>query len=128
MTHLVLFVIDHASRAIEIPCITTNPDSAFVAQIARNLTDSVDGFLHDERSLLLDRDTEFTAPFQRIPDSAGVVPVTTGFQAPDLNAVATRGSKTKRSPGGRQREVATSMSASDSADGWRTDPGLTSPS
>jgi putative transposase len=55
VTHYVLFVIDHATRAVEIPAgITTNPDSAFMAQVARNLTDHVDGFLRDKRYLILD--------------------------------------------------------------------------
>jgi transposase InsO family protein len=55
VTHYVLFVIAHATRAVELAGITTNPDSAFVAQIARNLTDSVDGFLRGKRFLTLER-------------------------------------------------------------------------
>ena len=77
VTHYVLFVIDHATRAVEIAGITTNPDSAFMAQVARNLTDSVDGFLRDKRFLILDRDAKFTEQFRRILRSAGVTPVTT---------------------------------------------------
>ena len=61
-----------------------------MAQVARNLTDSVDGFLRDKRFMILDRDTKFTEQFQRIPEEAGVVVVTTAFQAPDMNAIAER--------------------------------------
>ena len=39
VTHYVLFVVHHATRAVHIDGITTNPDSAFMAQVARNLTD-----------------------------------------------------------------------------------------
>src|SRR5262249_32185220 len=38
VTHYVLFVIDLATRDVE------NPDALFMAQVARNLTDHVDGF------------------------------------------------------------------------------------
>jgi hypothetical protein len=50
VTHYVLFVIHHATRAVHIAGITTNPNADFMAQVARNLTDRVDGFLRDKRS------------------------------------------------------------------------------
>ncbi|MBK8977631.1 MAG: transposase [Planctomycetes bacterium] len=90
VTHYVLFVIDHATRAVEIPGITTNPDSAFMAQVARNLTDHVDGFLRAKRFLVLDRDTKFSGRFKRILTDAGVCQVTTSYQAPNINAIAER--------------------------------------
>ena len=90
VTHYVLFVIDHATRAVEIAGITTNPDRRFMAQIARNLTDPIDGFLRAKRHLILDRDTKFTEQFRRILDDAGVTPVATAIQAPNMNAIAER--------------------------------------
>ena len=45
VTYYTLFVIDIASRTVEIAGTTTNPDGTFMMQVARNLTDSVDGFL-----------------------------------------------------------------------------------
>jgi transposase InsO family protein len=90
VTHYVLFVIDHATRAIEIAGITTNPDAAVMAQVARRLTDGVDGFLRDKRFLILDRDSKYTEQFRRILEAAGVTPVTTAFRAPNMNAVAER--------------------------------------
>ncbi|MBK8980697.1 MAG: transposase [Planctomycetes bacterium] len=90
VTLYVLFVIDHATRAVEIAGITTNPDSAFMAQVARNLTDHVDGFLRAKRFLVLDRDTKFSGRFKRILTDAGVCPVTTSYQAPNMNAFAER--------------------------------------
>ena len=90
VTHYVLFVIHHASRLVEIAGITTSPDAEFMAQVARNLTDPVDGFLRRMRYLILDRDSKYTVQFQRILKDAGVKLVTTVFQAPDMNAIGER--------------------------------------
>jgi hypothetical protein len=49
ITHYVLFVIHHATRAVRVAGVTTNPDGAFVAQVARNLTDQADSFLRGMR-------------------------------------------------------------------------------
>ena len=70
--------------------ITTSPDSAFMAQTARNLTDPVDGFLQGKRFLILDRDTKFTDQFKRTLKGAGVASVLISYQAPNMNAVAER--------------------------------------
>lgn len=61
-----------------------------MAQVARNLTDRVDGFLRDAKWLILDRDTKFTEQFRRMLDEAGVGVVTTAFQVPNMNAIAER--------------------------------------
>lgn len=90
VTHYVLFVIRHATRAVHIAGITTHPDAAFMAQVARNLTAHGDGFLHGMRYLILDNDSKFTAQFQRILKDAGVDIVHTEFQAPNMNAHAER--------------------------------------
>ena len=37
-------MIHHATRAVQIAGITTNPDGRFMAQVARNLTADDDGF------------------------------------------------------------------------------------
>ncbi|MCC7061989.1 MAG: DDE-type integrase/transposase/recombinase [Planctomycetes bacterium] len=90
VTHYVLFVIHHASRLVEIAGVTTNPDAAFMAQVARNLTDPGEGFLRDKRFLILDRDTKFTVQFRRILEEAGVTVVNTAVQAPNMNSIAER--------------------------------------
>jgi len=43
-----------------------NPGEAFMAQIARNLTDAIDGFLNRHRFLILDRDSKFSPQFKRV--------------------------------------------------------------
>ena len=90
VTHYVLFVLHHASRVVEIVGITPNPNEAFMAQVARNLTDPVDGFLRDKRFLILDRDSKFTARFRRVLADAGVSVSTTAYRAPDMNTFAER--------------------------------------
>jgi hypothetical protein len=90
VTHHVLFVIDHATHAAELAGITASPDSAFMAQIARNLTDLGDGFLQGKRFLILDRDTKFTDQFKRTLKGAGVASVLICYQAPDMDDVAER--------------------------------------
>ena len=61
-----------------------------MAQVARNLTDEVDGFLRGHRFLICDRDTKFTSQFKRSVMSAGVETVLTPYQAPNCNAFAER--------------------------------------
>jgi transposase InsO family protein len=90
VTHYVLFVLHHASRMVHIAGVTPNPDADFLAQVARNLTDSHDGFLRDRRFLILDRDTKFTQQFRRILGDAGIELMPTAFQAPNMNALAER--------------------------------------
>ncbi len=62
VTYYVLFVIDLASRRVEIAGLTPYPTDAFMAQVARNLTCD-DGFLSDKSYLIHDRDSKFTARF-----------------------------------------------------------------
>ena len=43
-----------------------------MAQIARNLTDAMDGFLKEHKFLVCDRDTKFTDQFKAVLQGAGV--------------------------------------------------------
>ena len=52
----VFFVIDLASRKVEVAGICRQPDGLWMDQMARNLLDAVDGFLRGKRYLLVDRD------------------------------------------------------------------------
>ncbi|MBK8975459.1 MAG: hypothetical protein IPM29_06005 [Planctomycetes bacterium] len=83
-------MIGNATRAIEIAGITTNPDDAFTAQVARNLTDRDDRLLRARRFLIPGRDTESSGRFELILNDAGVCPVTTSHEAPNINAIAGR--------------------------------------
>jgi putative transposase len=59
-------------------------------QIARNLTDATDGFLHGKRYLIFDRDPVFTQEFGTMLKAAGVKPVVLPPKSPNLNAFAER--------------------------------------
>ncbi len=89
-THYVLFAIDLKSRRVHICGITRHPTEAFVAQVARNLTDCIDGFLLSHRVLIRDRDCLFTAKFTSVLEGAGVRSVLTPVRAPNCNAYAER--------------------------------------
>jgi len=90
LTHYVFFVIHHATRMVEIAGVTPNPGGNFMAQVARNLTDHVDGFLRDKKYLILDNDALLTKQFCSILGDAGCEVVRTAIQAPNMNAFAER--------------------------------------
>ncbi|MFT4542588.1 MAG: putative transposase [Planctomycetota bacterium] len=89
-TIYVLFVIDLESRRVHLAGLTANPNEAFMAQVARNLTDCMDGFLRGHRFLICDRDTKFTARFKQVLKAVGVEVVLTPVMAPNCNAFAER--------------------------------------
>ena len=70
-TYYVLFMIELSTRRVEVAGITRNPNSAFMAQVARELT-GFRGFLEGKTILLHDRDTKFTAQFVQILKDSGV--------------------------------------------------------
>jgi transposase InsO family protein len=88
--YLVLFVIDLATRRVEMAGIAPQPDGEWMTQVARNLTDAVDGFLRGKRFLIHDRDPLFTEAFGGTLKAAGVEVVKLPPQSPNLNAYAER--------------------------------------
>jgi putative transposase len=86
VTYYVLVVMKLATRQVHIAGITPQPTAAFMQQCARQLTDPFDGFLLGKRYLIHDRDTKFTAAFDRLLESSGVEPVVLPPRSPKLNA------------------------------------------
>jgi putative transposase len=86
----VLFVIDLKTRRIKIAGIIPLPDGRWMKQVARNLTDTYDGFLIGSRYLIHDRDPLFTEEFRAILEAGEVRTVKLPPQSPDLNAYAER--------------------------------------
>jgi putative transposase len=88
--YAVLFVIDLKTRAVEIAGIVREPSEEWMVQVARNLTDAVDGFLLGKKRLIVDRDPNFTRDFRDMLQSSGVQPVRLPSRSPNLNAFAER--------------------------------------
>ncbi|MGE5783423.1 MAG: hypothetical protein ACM3ZE_02495, partial [Myxococcales bacterium] len=86
----VFFVIDIATRRVHIAGITDQPSEAWMKQVARNLTDCVDGFLKQTRYLVLDRDPLYTKAFRAMLKDASVKIVRLPARSPNLNSYAER--------------------------------------
>src|SRR6516165_3400514 len=86
--YAVLFVIELATRRVQIAGISAEPDSAWVTQCRRQLTDAVDGFLLGKRFLLHDRDPLFSEAFRETLAATCVEPLRLPPRAPNLNAHA----------------------------------------
>ena len=86
----VLFVIDIATRRVEVAGVVQQPYDEWMQQIGRNLTDAVDGFLLNHSHLIMDRDPVFTLAFRTLLASSGVKSVRLPPRSPNLNAYAER--------------------------------------
>ncbi len=90
VTHYALFFIDLATRRVHLGGITTNPNTAWMMQVAKNVTDPFDGFLQDKKFLIIDRDTKYCEAFRHLRKTAGVEPIRLPPKSPNLNAYAER--------------------------------------
>jgi transposase InsO family protein len=86
VTYYVLFVMELATRRVQIAGITPHPTAAFMQQCARQLTDPFEGFLLGKRYLLHDRDTKCTPAFDGLLKDSGVESVLLPPRSPNLNA------------------------------------------
>jgi putative transposase len=64
LTYYVLFVMELATRRVCIAGITKHPDTQWMLQMARRLTDGIDGIPLDKRYIILDRDTKYCQAFR----------------------------------------------------------------
>ena len=88
--YLVFFVIALQSRRVTIAGIHPQPYGTWMGQMARNLTDPVDGCLRRARYLIHDRDPLYTRVFGEILEGGGVQPIRLPPKSPNLNAYAER--------------------------------------
>ena len=86
VTHYLLFVMELATRRVHFVGCTTHPATAWMKQVARELTNFEDGFLIGKRYVLLDRDDKFCPAFQAILRGEGIEPVPLPPKSPNLNA------------------------------------------
>jgi transposase InsO family protein len=90
VTYYTVFVIDLASRRVQIVGSTPHPHEMFMQQVVRTMTAADDGFLIQHRVLICDRDTKWSAPVRARLSEAGVRVVQTPYRAPNANAYAER--------------------------------------
>jgi transposase InsO family protein len=90
VTYYVLFVMELATRRVEIAGITPHPTAAFMQQCARQLTDPCEGFLLGKRYLLHDRDPKYTQAFDALIKESDVEPIVLPPRSPNLNASCER--------------------------------------
>jgi len=82
----VLVFISIGSRRIEYVACTSNPDTAWMLQQARNLLMELDDRDRQVRFLIHDRDAKFPRPFDTLLASGKVKVIRTPVQAPNANA------------------------------------------
>lgn len=84
------FVLDLATRKVQIVGMARNPSGLWVKNAFRRLTDELDGFLRNSRYLILDRDPLYTADARKVLEWSGVKVVRLPPYSPNLNAYAER--------------------------------------
>jgi putative transposase len=86
----VLFFIELGTRRVHLAGCTANPDGAWTAQQARQLTWSLSERPTPIRFLIHDRDNKFSRTFDDIFRSEGIEIIRAPFRAPKANAFAER--------------------------------------
>ncbi len=90
VTFYVLFSIELNTRCVLLVGCTTQRNEAWVKQARRELTNFEDGFLNDKRSLIMDRDTEYTDSFRSIMHQSDITSVVQPSKSPSMNAYVER--------------------------------------
>ena len=86
VTYYLLFVIELKTRRVHLATCSATLGDTLMKQVARNLTNSFDGFLQDKMYTLMDRDANFSSAFCTVLKEAGVEPVRLPPKSPNLNA------------------------------------------
>jgi putative transposase len=86
----VLFFVSIETRRVEYLACTSNPNTAWMSQQARNLVMDLDERGQRPRFLIHDRDTKFSRAFDGILQSEGIAVIRTPIRAPNANAHAER--------------------------------------
>src|SRR5262249_13115590 len=87
---IVLFFMELSTRRVEIGGVASKASGLWMTQIARNITDEVNGFVKGKRYLIHDRDPLYTREFLSMLADAGIESVRLPPRAPNLNAYAER--------------------------------------
>jgi transposase InsO family protein len=82
--------MDLATRRVHLGGITANPNTRWMIQVAKNVTDPFDGFLLGKQYLIIDRDTKYCEAFVHLLEGADIEMVRIPARSPNLNAHAER--------------------------------------
>ncbi len=85
-----LIVIEHGTRRVHLAGITTNPDSAWTTQAARNFLMDLGQRAASVKFLIRDRAGQFTSSFDAVFAAEGVRILASPPQAPRANAICER--------------------------------------
>jgi transposase InsO family protein len=86
VTFYVLLVIELSTRRVYFAGATPNPNTDWMMQVARNLTDPVDGFVGGKRFIIIDRDRKYCDAFRALLLNSGIEPPRLPPRSPNLNA------------------------------------------
>ena len=87
---VILFFMELSTRRVEVAGIASRANGLWMTQVARNVTDDVDGFLKGKRYLIHDRNPLYTRDFLRMLAEQGIESVKLPPRSPNLNACAER--------------------------------------
>jgi len=90
VTYYTVFVIDLASRRIQIVGSTPCPNELFMRQVSRTLTIADEGLLRRHQLLICDRDAKWSAVVRQLLEDTGLRVVQTRYRTPNANAYAER--------------------------------------
>ena len=88
VTYYTVFVIDLASRRVQIVGATPHPGELFMRQVGCTLTAADEGVLRGHRVLICDRDAKWSLPVRERLGEAGIRVVQTPLQAPNAKDYA----------------------------------------
>ena len=90
VTYYTVFVMDLATRRVQIVGSTPQPNDLFMHQVSRTLTAADAGMLRHHRVLICDRDRKWSQDVRRLLGDSGIRVVLTPVRAPNANAYAVR--------------------------------------
>ncbi|MBL8270901.1 MAG: transposase [Steroidobacter sp.] len=90
VTYYILFVLDLASQEVKIAGVTSRLGEVWMMQMVRKLTDAEEPFLRHTRSLIMDRDTKYSAVLRVALTRERIEPIRLLPRSPTLNAYAER--------------------------------------
>ena len=80
-----MIVMELSTRRVHLAGVTPNPNTAWMAQMGRNLT-APDGVLAGKRFIIMDRDSKFCDAFRTMLSECGTEPLRLPPRSPNLNA------------------------------------------